>query len=93
MRSLALFMAVVMLATGCAGVTAPYYTRPDTTEAERLADVKQCEHNGLLISGLIIGLVLFPIGLVAGIPMMMTAGQMERSCMIKSGYTYREIPY
>ncbi len=85
-------MAVVMLATGCATVSAPYYSRPNTTEEERLADVKRCANNGLLISGLIISVVLFPIGLVAGIPMAVVAGEKERSCMIKTGYTYSESP-
>ncbi len=88
MKSFALFMAVVMLATGCATVSAPYYSRLNTADEERLADVKSCAHNGLLISGLIISVVLFPIGLAAGLPMVVVAGEKERSCMIKSGYTY-----
>lgn len=88
MKSLALFMAVVIVATGCATVSAPYYSRPNTTEDERLTDVKRCEKNGLLIAGIVIAFVLFPIGMVAGIPMIIVAGEKERSCMAESGYTY-----
>jgi len=88
-KSLALVMAFVLLTTGCATAYAQYYSRPNTTEEERLADFGRCDNNnGLRISGIVISVVLFPIGLVVGIPMTIVASERDKSCMIKAGYKY-----
>ena len=88
MRKLSLFMALVLLLSGCA----THYVKPDVTVVESHADLKTCKATGLRVGGWVmvgVGLALVPIGLLLAIPggvMVSEADKKEKECMHSLGY-------